>query len=70
MIHQNLNLHIINGKYIIEPQTNERAKQNLIIEKVTGNVSLGEYDLNINSGNTEKVVPIHGIIGILQINSG
>jgi hypothetical protein len=62
--------HIINGKYIIEPQTNERAKQNLIIEKVTGNVSLGEYDLNINSGNTEKVVPIHGIIGILQINSG
>jgi len=33
--------HIINGKYIIEPQTNERAKQNLIIEKVTGNVSLG-----------------------------
>jgi len=70
MIHHNLNLHIINGKYIIEPQTNERAKQNLIIEKVTGNVSLGEYDLNINSGNTEKVVPIHGIIGILQINSG
>jgi len=70
MIHQNLNLHIINGKYIIEPQTNERAKQNLIIEKSTGNVSLGEYDLNINSGNTEKVVPIHGIIGTLQINSG
>eukprot|EP00833_Pecoramyces_ruminatium_P010650 jgi/Orpsp1_1/1184682/evm.model.c7180000090540.1 len=67
MIHQNLNLHITNGNFIIEPQTNEKVKNNLIIEKSTGNVSLGEYTLGINS---EKVVPIHGIFGILQINSG
>ncbi|ORX50742.1 Phosphatidylinositide phosphatase SAC1 [Piromyces finnis] len=67
MIHQNLNLHITNGSFIIEPQTNEKVKNNLIIEKSTGNVSLGEYTLGINS---EKVIPIYGIFGTIQINSG
>jgi len=67
MIHQNLNLHITNGNFIIEPQTNDRVKNNLIIEKSTGNVSLGEYTLGINS---EKVIPIYGIFGTVQINSG
>jgi len=67
MIHQNLNLHITNGSFIIEPQTNEKVKNNLIIEKSTGNVSLGEYTLGINS---EKVIPIYGIFGTVQINSG
>ncbi|KAG4087950.1 phosphatidylinositide phosphatase SAC1 [Neocallimastix lanati (nom. inval.)] len=67
MIYQNLNLYITNGNFIIEPQTDKKSKKKLIIEKTSGKVSLGEYSHSVNS---EKVVPILGIFGTVQINSG